>query len=108
MGGFRVQGRGGGFRAFVVAVEFAGEGFVGQTGSLAGLGVGKTPAFAIEDEFAVVDEGHAVGGGKGFGSGTDEIDVGTLFEDQARGMDGIAEVFDTRDPAGFHPASVHE
>jgi hypothetical protein len=49
-----------------------------------------------------------VGGGELFGTGTDEVDVGTLFEDEAGGLDGIAEAFDAGDATGFHAATVHE
>jgi len=40
-------------------------------------------ALAVEDEFGVVDEGHAVSLGKVLRAGTDEVDVLALFEDQA-------------------------
>ena len=88
--------------------DVAGEGFVGEPGGLAGLGAGQAFAFAREDELLIVNEGYAVGGGELLGAGTDEIDVGTLFEDEARGPDGVAEALDTGHSAGFHAAAVHE
>ena len=41
-------------------------------------------------------------------AGADEVDMGTFFEDQAGGVDGIAEALDTGYAAGFHAAAVHE
>ena len=63
-----------GFWAFVVFE--AGEGVVSESGCLALLGEGQAGAFAIEDEFAVVDEGHAVGGGEALSAFSNEVDVG--------------------------------
>ena len=64
--------------------------------------------FAVEDEFGVVDEGHAVGLGEGFGAGAYEVDVWAFVEDEAGGLDGIAEVFDAGYAAGAEGGSVHE
>ena len=104
-GGF---GRKRGFRALVVVEDLAGEGVVGESGGLAGLGVGETLALAVENQLGVVDEGHAVGVGKLLGAGADEVNVGALFEDQAGGLDGVAEALDAGHAAGFHAAAVHE
>ena len=65
-------------------------------------------AFAIEDELGVVDEGHAVGVGELLGAFRDKVDVRRLLEDEAGGLDGVAEALDTGDTAGFHAAAVHE
>jgi len=97
-----------GFRAFVVVEDVAGEGFVGQSGGLADLGMGEALAFAVEDEFGVVDEGHAVSLGELLCAVADEVDVGTLLKDQARGLDGVAEALDAGNTAGLHAAAVHE
>jgi len=86
----------------------AGEGLVAEAGGLTGLGVGEARDFAGEDQLAVVDEGHAVSGGEAFRAFTDEVDVGRLLEDEAGGLDGIAEALDAGDAAGFHAAAVHE
>ena len=86
----------------------AGEGVVGEAGSFAELGLGEPIALAVEDEFGVRDEGHAVGVGELLGAGADEVNVGTFFEDQAGGLNGIAEALDTGHTAGLHAAAVHE
>ena len=88
--------------------EVAGEGEVGESGGLTGLGVGEALAFAVENEAGVVDEAHAVGVGKLLGAGSDEINVGALFKDQARSLDGVAEMLDTGDGSGLHAPAVHE
>ena len=62
----------------------------------------------MEDEFGVVDEGHAVGAGELLGAFADEVDVRGFFEDEAGGLDGVAEALDAGDAAGFHAAAVHE
>ena len=65
-------------------------------------------ALAVEDEFGVVDEGHAVGVGEVLGSFTYEVDVRTFFEDQACGLNGIAQALDAGHAAGLHASAVHE
>jgi hypothetical protein len=106
--------REGGFGAFVVVEDVggdfagAGEGVVAQAGGFTELGLGEAFALAIEDQLGVVDEGHAVGLGKALGAFRDKVNVGTFFEDEARGLDGVAETLDTGHAAGFHAASVHE
>lgn len=97
-----------GFGAFVVVLELAGESLVGDSGGLPGLRQSKAPAFAVQDQLAIVDEGHALGGGECLGSRTDEVNVGALLENQTRGLDGIAQVLDARHAAGLHASSVHE
>ena len=98
----------GSFGAFVIAVDLAGEGFVGEAGGLAGLRVGEAAAFAIEDQCAVVDEGESMRSGERFGAGADEVNVGRLFEDEAGGLNGIVQAFDAGDSAGFHAPTIHE
>ena len=95
-----------GLGVFIVAVS--GEGGIGEAGGLAGLCIGEALAFAIEDEFGVIDQFHTVGVGKAFRAFPDEVDMGALFEDEARGVDGVAQVFDAGDATGFHAASIHE
>ncbi len=82
----------------------AGEGDIGQAGGLASLRMGKALAFAVEDQLGIVDEIHAVGVGEIFSTGPYEIDVGALFEHQARGLDGIAQPLDAGNATGFHAA----
>ena len=79
-----------------------------KAGGFAELGLGEAFTFAVEDQFRIVDEGHAVGVGELLRAGADEIDVRALFKDEAGGLDGIAEAFDTGHAAGFHAAAVHE
>jgi hypothetical protein len=103
-----------GFRAFVVVEDWvqrgvlAGECVVAEAGGFAELGVGEAFALAVEDQFGIVDEGHAVGVGKLLRAGADEVDVRALFEDEAGGLDGVAEAFDTGHAASLHAAAVHE
>jgi len=101
-------GRKRGFRGFVVVEEVAGEGDVGEPGGVTGLGVGEALAFAIENQVSVVDEAHAVGVGKLLGAGADEVNVGALFKDQARGLYGVAEMLDTGDGSSLHAPAIHE
>jgi len=70
--------------------------------------MGEALTLAVEDQFGVVDEGHAVGLGKLLGASADKIDVLAVFEDQAGGMNGIAEAFDAGHAASLHAATVHE
>jgi len=86
----------------------SGERVVAEAGGFAELGVGETLALAVEDEFRVVDEGHAVGLGELFGAWADKVDVLTLFEDQARGLNGIAKTLDACDATSLHATAVHE
>jgi len=86
----------------------AGEGVVGEACGGAGFCLAEAFAFAIEDQFAVIDEFHAVGLGEEFGSFSHEVDMRALFEDEARSVDGIAEALDAGDTAGLHATSVHE
>jgi hypothetical protein len=103
-----------GFGAFVVVEDGvregfrAGEGVVGEAGGLAELGMDEALALAVENEFGVVDEGHAVGVGKVLCSFTDEVDVGTFFEDQTCSLDGIAQALDAGHAASLHASAVHE
>jgi len=46
--------------------------------------------------------------GKGFRSWTDEVDVGTFVEDEAGGLDGIADALDAGDAAGAKGGAVHD
>jgi hypothetical protein len=102
------------FRSFVVVEDvggdcsWTGEGFVFQTLCLADLGVSQAFAFAIEDQLDVVNERHAVGVGKLLSASADEVYVGTVFEDEASGLDGVAEALDTGYAARSQVATVHE
>lgn len=86
----------------------AGEGGVIESGGLAGFGVGEAFAFAIEYEFRVVNERHAVGVGELFSAGADEVDMLAFLKDESGGLDGVTEMLDTGDAAGAHAAAVHE
>ena len=68
----------------------------------------EAETFAVEDQLPVVDEGHAVAGGEGLGAGSYEVDVRTLIEDEAGGLDGIADVLDTGYAAGAEGGAIHE
>lgn len=49
-----------------------------------------------------------MGGGEGFGSGADEINVRTFFEHQAGGLDGIVEALDAGDASGTKRVAFHD
>jgi hypothetical protein len=106
--------REGGFGAFVVVEDgvqggiLSGEGVVAEAGRLTELGMDEALALSVEDELRVVDEGHAVGLGKVLCAGADEVDVGTLFEDQAGGLNGVAKALDAGYAASLQAAAVHE
>jgi hypothetical protein len=85
-----------------------GEGGVGFTGGFGSLEGHEAFAFAGNDEFGVVDEAHAVLGGEALGSGAHEIDVGGFFEDEAGGLDGVAEALDAGDSSGAEVGTAHE
>jgi hypothetical protein len=103
-----------GFGAFVVVQEGeqgsvnAGEGVVAETGGFAFAGMDEALAFAVEDEFGVVDECHAVSLGKLLGAVTDKVDMVALFEDQAGGLNGITKALDAGYASSLHAAAVHE
>jgi hypothetical protein len=42
------------------------------------------------------------------GAGADKVDVGTLFKDQAGGLNGVAEALDASYAASLHASAVHE
>lgn len=86
----------------------AGEGAVGGAGLFARLSFGEAAAFAIEDELGIIDEGHALGLREGFCAGTDEVDVGAFVEDEAGGLDGVADALDAGDAAGAESGSIHD
>ena len=86
----------------------AGESIFGKTGGLTELGMSETLALAVENQFVVVDEGHAVGVGELLCARTNEIDVWTFFEDQTGGLNGVAKMLDTGHAASFHAVAVHE
>ena len=97
-----------GLGAFVVAVNVSGEGFVGKSGCLPGLRMGKPRAFAVENEITVVNKLHAMGGSERFGAGTDKVDMRTLLENQASRQNGILDSLDARHATGFHATAIHE
>ena len=101
------RGRGG-FGGLVVAEFVAGEGEVGQAGTFFSLGLSEAFALAVEDKLGVVDEGHTVGGGELLGSLGDEVDVRAFVEDEAGGLDGVAQALDTGDSAGAEGVAVHD
>ena len=100
-GGEAVSGR------FVVA-ESPAKVRSGRPGLFVSLRLCEAFAFAVEDELGVVDQGHAVGGGELFGSLGDEVDVRALVEDEAGGLDGVAQALDAGDSAGAEGGAVHE
>jgi len=86
----------------------SGEGVVAEAGGFTKLGMGEALTLAVEDQLGVVDEGHAVGAGEVLRAGTDEVDMRALFEDQAGGLNGVAQALDTGHAAGLHAAAVHK
>jgi len=94
----------GGFWRFVVS----GEGEVGESGACVGLGLGQSVAFAVEHQFRVIDERHAVLLSKVLRSGADEVDVRAFVEHQARGLNGVAQALDAGDSASAESGTIHE
>jgi hypothetical protein len=70
--------------------------------------MGKTFTLAVQNQIGIVDEGHSVRCGELLCALADEVDVGTLFQDQAGGLDGVSEAFDASHTASFHAATIHE
>jgi hypothetical protein len=103
--GFRCAGYG----CFGTLVVFeAAEGIVSETGGFALFSLLQPFALAVEDEFGIQDERHAVRMGKFFGSGANEVHMLTFLKDQARGLNGIAKAFYAGNTAGLHAAAVHQ
>ena len=46
--------------------------------------------------------------GEVFGAGADEVDMGALVEDEARGLDGVADALDAGDAAGAEGGAIHD
>ena len=86
----------------------AREGGVAQAGGLAMLGMSEALTLAVEDQFSVVDEGHAVGLGKLLGASADEVDVLAVFEDQTGSLNGVVEALDAGHATSLQAATVHE
>jgi hypothetical protein len=86
----------------------SGEGGVGVAGGFGALEGHEAVALAGDDEVGVFDEAHAVLGGEALGARADKVDVGRLLEDEASGLDGVAEVLDAGDAAGAEVGAVHE
>jgi hypothetical protein len=86
----------------------AAEGGVGFTGCFKALECHEALALPRYDKFRVVDEAHAMLGCKPLGTGADEIDVRRLLEDEASGLDGIAEALDAGDTASAEVGAVHK
>jgi len=89
-------------------MDLAGKGFVGEAGGLSRLGTGQALTLTIEHKVLIVDERHSVSRSELFSSGSDEVDVGALFEDQSSCMNGVTQALDTGNASGLHAASVHE
>jgi hypothetical protein len=49
-----------------------------------------------------------VSGGELLRAWADEVDVGTLLEDEAGSLNGVAETLDAGYSAGLHAATIHE
>jgi len=91
-----------------IGLGLAGEGGVGCAGELCLLEAHEAVALAGDDELGVVDEGHAVLAREALGAGADEVDVRGVVEDEACGVDGIAEALDTGDAAGAEVFAVYQ
>ncbi len=96
----RVGGEGG-FRAFVVVQDVAGEGLVGEACGLPCLGMGETLSFPVQNQFDVVDQGHAVCCGKLLCPRTDKIDMRAFFQHQTRGLMGLRRRSTQATPPAF-------
>jgi hypothetical protein len=85
-----------------------GEGGVRVAGGFGVLEVDESLALAGDDEFGVVDEGHAVLAGEALGACGGEVDVVGALEDEAGGLDWVAEALDGGDAAGREVGAAHE
>jgi hypothetical protein len=65
-------------------------------------------AFAIENQFVIVNKGHSKRSCECFGSGPDEINVRALFKDETRRENGISDSFDARHASCLHAPSIHQ
>jgi hypothetical protein len=70
--------------------------------------MGEALALAVQNQLRVVDQLHAVGVGKLLGAAAHKVDVRTLFENQAGGLDGIAQMLDAGHAAGLHAPAIHQ
>jgi hypothetical protein len=101
-------------RAFIVVENWSeggietGEGVVAKASGFTNLGLSESFALAVENQFGVVDEGHAVSVGKPLGAFADKINMCAAFENQTGSLNWIAEPLDTGDTARFHAATIHE
>jgi len=98
-------------RRFLVRFLNTGKGLVGEAGLLIALRVGQTRAFTIEHQLGVIDQRHALLGGKVLRVAANEVDMRTLFEDETRGVDGIAQPLDAGHTARAHgagDAAIHQ
>lgn len=84
------------------------ESVVGETGGLALFRLLQSFTLAVEDKFKILDEGHSVCAGEFLGSSSNEVDMRTLLENEARCLDRIAQPLDAGDATGFHAATIHE
>ena len=96
----------GGFRALVILE--ATEGIVCKPGGFPLFRLSQSLPLAVEDEFGVFDEWHALRAGELFSSCTDKIYVRTIFEHEARGLDWIAQALNACNATGLHAATVHQ
>ncbi len=104
---FRERGLDFGFEGGLLGGSTA-EGGVGVAEGFRALEGHEAFALAGDDEFGVVDEAHAVLGSEALGSRTDEVHMRGLLEDEASGLDGVAEALDAGDAAGAEIAAGHE
>ena len=49
-----------------------------------------------------------MGVGEALRAFSDKVDVRRLLQDEACGLDGVAQMFDAGDTAGFHAAAIHD
>ena len=89
-------------------VRQTGERRIGKTCGLTNLRLGKALTFALENQFGIVNQRHAVGLRKLFGARTDKIHVRTLLKHETRRVNGISQALDASHAARFHSSAIHQ
>src|SRR5437588_12858524 len=85
----------------------AGKGEVRMPGSFFFLRFLQALDLALDHQFFIATERHAMLLGKALRAFSDKIDMRALVKHQARGLYGVANAFDTADAAGAQGGAIH-
>jgi hypothetical protein len=92
----------------ILVILQAGKGVVSEAGGTPLLREFEALPFAIEHQFRIVNERHAIRVSKFFCAGAHKIDVRALLQDEACGLDGIAQALYASHSASLHAPSIHQ